>query len=229
TGEVSKAAEGINPMREAEMLPSPRLLTSHLSYDVMPESVRQGICKVVVVLRNPKSLFNSTFQYEMLLPEEFQEVQTFDEYLDSQLTEVQDKITFGTWLNHVSGWWRNREKMKGNIHFIHYEDMIQDMSKVVADLAKFLNKNLSQEAINTATEYLQYGNMKTNPKTGNAFENVTVYPDTDTNRQQMFQASHMRKGAIDDWKNNLTVAQSERIDEYLYPRLEKIDLKFQYE
>ncbi|CAH1784770.1 unnamed protein product, partial [Owenia fusiformis] len=228
-GEVSMPAEDIHPMREAEMLPSPRLLCSNLSYDVMPESVQQGICKVILVLRNPKAVFNSRYKFDALIPEKFRDGQTLDGHLDNQLTEAQDKMSYGTWFNHVSGWWQNRGNLKGNIHFIKFEGMIENMTKVVTELAQFLNKDLSHETINAVTEYLQYGNMKKNPKIGRAFEKLAIYKDADTDRKQTFQASHMRKGAIDDWKNNLTVAQSERIDEYLGPRLEKIGLKFKYE
>ncbi|CAH1787149.1 unnamed protein product, partial [Owenia fusiformis] len=175
SGEVTMAAEGNNPMREAEMLPSPRLLTSHLSYNVMPESVQQGKCKVVVVQRNPKSVLNSRYKYETLVPERFLEVPTFDTFLDSNLTDAQDRAPNGTWLNHVSGWWQNRDKLKGNIHFLNYEDMVQDMPKVVTGLAKFLDKNLTQETINKISEYLKFENMKKNPKTDKAFEKVVVY------------------------------------------------------
>ncbi|CAH1800388.1 unnamed protein product [Owenia fusiformis] len=229
-GEVSMAADGINPMTEAEMWPSPRLLCSHLCLEAMPESVRRGICKVVVVLRNPKSVLNSKYQYEILIPEKYQKPLTFDGYLNSHLTEAQDLVSYGTWLNHVSGWWQNRDRMNGNIHFIYYEDMIKDITSVVTKLAKFLNKDLSEGKIKKIAEYLQFRNMKNNPKTGKAFENMSVYAKvTDTNKLKTYHAAHMRKGAIGDWKDKITVAQSERIDDYLRPKLQEIGLEFQYE
>ncbi|CAH1785653.1 unnamed protein product [Owenia fusiformis] len=125
-GKVEMSIENIekqeNPMVAAESAPSPRLLSTHLTYDFMPESVKQGKCKVVVILRNPKSVVTSLHVLNDV-PEYYKVVPTIDQTIDAMLTDAQDQLIYGSWFNHVSKWWLNKDKLKGNIHFIFYEDM----------------------------------------------------------------------------------------------------------
>ncbi|CAH1785652.1 unnamed protein product [Owenia fusiformis] len=232
-GKVEMSIENIekqeNPMVAAESAPSPRLLSTHLTYDFMPESVKQGKCKVVVILRNPKSVVTSLHVLNDV-PEYYKVVPTIDQTIDAMLTDAQDQLIYGSWFNHVSKWWLNKDKLKGNIHFIFYEDMKKNMGEVIKGLAKFLNKSIPDDHIDKMAEHLQFEQMLKNPKTGKAFENIKVTDETmDLMETDAYKASHMRKGVIDDWKTKMTAAQSKRIDAFYGPRLEKIGLKFQYE
>ncbi|CAH1785651.1 unnamed protein product [Owenia fusiformis] len=234
TGKAEMSIEGTkeqeNPMVAAESVPSPRLLSTHLTYDFMPESVKQGKCKVVVILRNPKSVVTSLHVLNDV-PEYYKVVPTIDQTIEATLlTDAQDQMIYGSWFNHVSKWWMNKDKLKRNIHFIFYEDMKNNMGEVIKGLAKFLNKGIPDEQIKKMAEHLQFEQMLKNPKTGKAFENLKLTDETiEFMESDSYKAAHMRKGVIDDWKTKLTASQSKRIDAFLGPRLEKIGLKFQYE
>ncbi|CAH1799740.1 unnamed protein product [Owenia fusiformis] len=183
------------------------------------------VARFVVVLRNPKSVLvsNHIASYGTVT-DYFDVVPTYDQSIDAMLTDSQDQHLYGTWFNHISTWWVNRDKMMGNIHFIFYEDMKKNMEDVIKGLGMFLNKNVSNDRIEKMVEYLQFEQMLKDSKTGKAFENFNLPVDADA-----FKCAHMRTGVIDDWKTKLTVAQSERMDEYLRPKLDKIGLEFQYE
>ncbi|CAH1785689.1 unnamed protein product [Owenia fusiformis] len=213
-----------NPMIVAESAPSPRLLSTHLPYNFMPESVKQGKCKVVAILRNPKSVLVSNHLLHAV-PELFDVVPTLDNSIDAMLADTQDQMVYGSWYNHVSRWWLNRDK--ANIHCILYEDMKMNMGDVIKGLARFLNKSIPNERIEKMAEHLQFDKMLKNPKTGKAFEKLQVDSLEATGQDlDALKTSHMRKGTIDDWKTKLTVAQNERIDAHLGPKLKNIGLKF---
>ncbi|CAH1801166.1 unnamed protein product [Owenia fusiformis] len=233
TGKAEMSIDSIkkqeNPMVAAESTPSPRLFSTHLTYDFMPESVKQGKCKVVIILRNPKSVVVS-HHFLNDIPEYYDVAPTIDQTIDAMLTDAQDQMIYGSWFNHVSRWWLNKDKLKGNIHFVFYEDMKKNMGEVIKGLAKFLNKSIPDENIEKMAEHLQFDQMLKNPKTGKAFENIKIDAESlDLMETDAFKDLHMRKGVIDDWKTKLTMAQSERIDAFLGSRLDKIGLKFQYE
>ncbi|CAH1791218.1 unnamed protein product [Owenia fusiformis] len=106
--------------------------------------------------------------------------------------------------------------------------MIKNMPRVLNELSKFLGKKLPEEKIEEMTEYLQFEKMKNNPMTANPFEKVAVF-DEQVNGPSSYRGRHMQKGVLDGWKKKMTSAQSERIDDYLNPRLTQLGLRFQYE
>ncbi|CAH1794378.1 unnamed protein product [Owenia fusiformis] len=207
------------------MAPSPRILVTHLGYDFMPEGVKTGKCKTIVVLRNPKSVLVSQVHLYNVFGNNYTTRPTLDILLNSHLRDDNDKVLYGTWLSHVTSWWKQREATKDHIFFLRYEDMKKDMKGVIHKLASFLNKDLDEETISKIVHHLTFEQMKANPSTGDAFTRVKKSSKIDDTTP----AAHMRKGVISNWKQQMTVAQSERIDAFYSPRLNAIGLTFHYE
>ncbi|CAH1791420.1 unnamed protein product, partial [Owenia fusiformis] len=193
---------------ELENMQSPRLLVSHLPAKFMPEDVIQGKCKIILVLRNPKSVTVSNTFLLNGFGAAFTEPITVDIMMNSLMTDSGEKTQCGTWLQHVESWMKMKEQLKEKLLVIHYEDMVKDLIGVVKSVAKFLGKEFTDEELAKIVHHLQFKQMKANPATGDAFADVVKM----IGLKDSSDAPHMRKGTIDDWKNHMTVAQSEAID-----------------
>ncbi|CAH1793022.1 unnamed protein product [Owenia fusiformis] len=206
--------------------PSPRLLVSHLPADFMPSDITGGHTKVVLVLRNLKSVIVS---YHFMLEsfgDVFNEPSTIDKVMKSMMRDDGEQTILGTWYNHIKSWLDIREKLKDKLLVIYYEDLVKNMPDAIKSMAAFLGKSFTDDEIAKIAEHLQFKCMKNNAAVGNAFGDLVKTMNRDPEEQVI---PHMRKGTIDDWKNHMTVAQSEAVDVYYKDKLETLGLKFQYE
>ncbi|XP_068193566.1 amine sulfotransferase-like [Antennarius striatus] len=191
--------------------PSPRLFSSHLIPDLMPPGLKKK-AKIVYVMRNPKDNIVSFHQFSHVYT--FQEIpKSFDDFFEDYL---KGKMLASSWFDHIREW-----KSKSNqydILFLTYEDMIMDLTTAVTKICTFLGKNLSEADIEKVVEKSTFKNMKQDQKA-----NYKFLPDS------WLKGDFMRKGQIGDWKNYLTVAQSERVDRLLQEKLGDLPLKFIWE
>ncbi|CAH1779086.1 unnamed protein product [Owenia fusiformis] len=197
---------GSNPLPRAEAAQSPRLFFNHMSYEFVPNDVKRGKCKVIITHRNPKSTYLSWFY---LFRDGFKGMfdwdspLTWEDFSAAMLTgETKDMPGFcGTWFDFYKQWWENRTP---NMFFLNYEALMKDAPKVIMELAKFLEKDLNEDQVETISQHIKFDNLKKSPGFGEAFARLEVLGKG--------AAPHMRKGKIDDWKNVFTVAQSEQFD-----------------
>ncbi|CAH1792756.1 unnamed protein product [Owenia fusiformis] len=210
---------------EVEKMESPRLLVTHQQTSFMPDGVLQGKCKTVLVLRNPKSIIVSNAFMFNAFGTSFTEPITVDMMMNSQMRDDGEKMQCGTWFQQVESWLKVKDQLKDKLLIIFYENMIKDLISVVKSVAKFLGKEFTDDELAKIVHHLQFKEMKENPATGDVFKTAVKTCDI----KDSSNSPHMRKGTIDDWKNHMTVAQSEAVDAYFKDKLESLGLKFQYE
>uniref|UniRef100_A0A3P8Z8S9 Sulfotransferase n=1 Tax=Esox lucius TaxID=8010 RepID=A0A3P8Z8S9_ESOLU len=196
----------------ADKLPtSPRLIKTHLPVQLIPKSFWEQNCKVVYVARNAKDNVVSYFHFDRMTKVE-PEPGDWNNFLQRFMD---GKMVFGPWYDHVTGWWEKKQT-HSIIHYMFYEDMIEDMGRELDGLCSFLGLSPSVEEKERVIEGSHFDNMKNNSMT-----NYSNVPGMD------FKISRfMRKGKVGDWKNHFTVTQSEQFDEHYQRKMNNPNLQF---
>ncbi|XP_036961263.1 cytosolic sulfotransferase 3-like [Acanthopagrus latus] len=200
---------------QAENLPTtPRIIKTHFPVQFVPKSFWEQNCKMVYVARNAKDNMVSYFHFDRM-----NVVQPAPGDWNSYFHRfMEGKLTFGSWYDHVSNWWKKKQTYS-NIHYMFYEDMIEDTGREIDKLCSFLGLSPSAEEKKQIAGGVQFDNMKKNKMT-----NYSTIPVMD------FKISpFMRKGKVGDWKNHFTVAQNEEFEEDYKKKMKDPTLHFRTE
>uniref|UniRef100_A0A3P8Z8V5 Sulfotransferase n=1 Tax=Esox lucius TaxID=8010 RepID=A0A3P8Z8V5_ESOLU len=152
----------------ADKLPtSPRLIKTHLPVQLVPKSFWEKNCRVVYVARNAKDNVVSYFHFDRMNkahPEPGDWNNFLQRFMDG-------KMVFGPWYDHVTGWWEKKQT-HSKIHYMFYEDMIEDMGRELDGLCSFLGLSPSVEEKERVIEGSHFDNMKNNSMTN--YSNLPV-------------------------------------------------------
>lgn len=191
--------------------PSPRLFCTHLPYYLVPKGLRNGRQKLIYVARNPKDVLTSYYHYSKC-SKRLEEIEDFDFFMERFLN---GKVLPCLWLDHIEGWYAHRDDF--NILFLTYEEMKMDLQGAVLKICNFLGKRLTEREVDEIVDKATFDQMRQDPRSN--YENVSEHVDISKGR-------FLRKGTVGDWKNMMTVAQSERFDSVFKERMEKLPFKF---
>ncbi|XP_076991052.1 sulfotransferase 1C4 [Tamandua tetradactyla] len=200
-------------LEQANAMPSPRNLKTHLPFHLLPPSFLENKCKIIYVARNPKDNMVSYYHFQRMnkaLPAPG----TWEEYFEAFLS---GKVCWGSWHDHVKGWWEAR--VQHCILYLFYEDMKKNPKHEIQKIAEFIGKNLDDEVLDKIAHHTSFDVMKCN-----SMANYSSMPTIMDNSISPF----MRKGAVGDWKNYFTVAQNERFDEDYKKKMADTTLTFSF-
>ncbi|XP_010221209.1 PREDICTED: amine sulfotransferase-like [Tinamus guttatus] len=193
-------------------LPSPRVFATHLPYYLTPRDLRNKRARVIYVTRNPKDILVSYFHFSKIIAA-LEEVSDFSLFMERFLA---GQVPGGKWLDHVTGWYSHAEDF--NILFLTYEEMKKDLRSAVLKICDFLGRKLSEKEVESVVRQATFENMKKDPRAN--------YEILSENLQVNKEGHFLRKGTVGDWKNIMTVAQSERVDEVLKKKMENLPINF---
>nr|XP_006123298.3 amine sulfotransferase-like [Pelodiscus sinensis] len=193
--------------------PSPRLFATHLLHNLVPSDLRNRTGKVIYVARNPKDVVVSYFHFSNFIVK-LETISDFNVFLEKFLA---GKVSPGSWLDHIEGWFTHRDDF--NILFLTFEEMKKDLRGAVLKICKFLGKQLTEKELDTVVENASFDNMKRDVRAN--YENIP-----ETSLQEQGKGYFLRKGTIGDWKNTMTVAQSERFDSVFKGKIQELPFKF---
>ncbi|XP_077171366.1 sulfotransferase 1C2-like [Paroedura picta] len=202
-------------LEDAEAMPSPRTLKTHLPAQLVPPSFWEQNCKIIYVARNAKDNAVSYFHFHRM-DQEMPEPGTWDEFLENFMA---GKVAWGSWSDHVKGWWEAKDRHP--ILYLFYEDMKEDLTREIRKVAHFLDKELPEAVLNRIVEHTTFDNMKANP--------MANYDTIPPSVMDPAVSTFMRKGIVGDWKEHFTVAQSEHLDEVCARELRGHGLNFRME
>lgn len=186
-------------LEQANAMPSPRTLKTHLPIQLLPPSLLEKNCKMIYIARNPKDNMVSYYHFHRMnkaLPAPG----TWEEYFENFLT---GKVCWGSWYDHVKGWWDARHQHR--ILYLFYEDMKRNPKHEIQKLAEFIGKSLDNKVLDKIVHHTSFDVMKQNP--------MANYSSVPTEIMNQSISPFMRKGTVGDWKNHFTVAQNERFED----------------
>nr|XP_060609202.1 amine sulfotransferase-like [Anolis sagrei ordinatus] len=192
--------------------PSPRLFATHLPYYLAPKGLKMKRGKVIYVIRNPKDVLVSYYHFSKVSVK-LEEVEDFEIIMERFLA---GKVVGNLWLDHVEGWSSQRDNL--NILFLMYEEMKKNLRSSVLKICNFLGRKLTEEELDDVVDKASFDKMSADSRTN--------YSTTPPDVLDFSKGRFLRKGTIGDWKNMMTVAQSERFDSVFKEWMEKLPFKF---
>ncbi|XP_039013451.1 flavonol sulfotransferase-like [Hibiscus syriacus] len=200
---------------ELDASPTPRLLSTHLPYALLPDSmIVNRSSRFVYIYRDPKDVLVSKWNFlSKLRPKElppFSLEEAFELF-------CQGISHYGPYWDQVLGYWKASSEFPENILFLKYEDLKEQPLAVVKRLGEFLGYPFSLEEENKGVvedivklcSFENLSNLEVNRKSVHKFS-----------RDSLVDNRHFfRKGIVGDWKNCLTDEMIKRLNQITSDKL----------
>ncbi|XP_062394668.1 sulfotransferase 2B1-like isoform X2 [Sardina pilchardus] len=193
----------------------PRVMVSHMPYNLMPPSFFSSKAKVIYVARNPKDVMVSSFFFHQMATF-LDDPGTFEEFIDKFLA---GQVLFGKWTNHVRSW-RNTD-LGNRILYVTYEEMVEDLKGVVRRFADFLGQKMSEEILDNVVSHCTFNTMKTN-----AMSNYSLVPQQVLDNSK---SAFLRKGISGDWKNHFSPEHKKKFTAVIQEEMKGSNIQFPWD
>jgi len=181
----------------------PRVFKSHLSYKQIPK----GPGRYIYVARDGRDVAVS---YYNLYRSHNGYKGTFAEFFELFMG---GKVMFGSWFNHVGGWWKHRHKL--NVLFLTYEELVADLEGCLRRIIAFCHLNVAPERLPLIVERCGFAFMKQDE---NKFD-----PAVEAMWQQGARLNRfVRAGKVGEGARQLNREQQARFDQALQGKLDLV-------
>ncbi|KAJ1291802.1 hypothetical protein BS78_02G344700 [Paspalum vaginatum] len=202
-----------------DLLPSPRLMNTHLPYTLLPEPVARGGggCRVAYVCRDPKDMVVSLWHFLRRSKPDLSFADMFEPVCDGTAAA-------GPVWDHVLSYWRASVARPDRVLFLRYEDLLRDPAANVRKLAEFMGRPFSASeedagAVADVVELCSFDQMK-------GLEVNKPGSGTAGRYRAMPRDAFFRKGVAGDWANHMTPEMAARLDEIVREKLQGTGLHF---
>ncbi|KAJ8023717.1 Amine sulfotransferase [Holothuria leucospilota] len=204
-------------VREMKDALSPRVLSSHVRYSLLPKQLREKRPKLIYVYRHPKDVIISYYNFSLKFIRPGVSPAPFGDFFDDI---VSGQFQYGSWFDHVLEYYNHKDDK--NVFALPFEDMKQDLHKVVQDVASFLGKSLDDATLQRVVEGASFEAMKEsfqkdhekNVAEGKAVMHATIF---------------IRKGQVGQWKETFTPEQNKRFDNLFRDKMKDCEWTRAYE
>ncbi|KAJ1685342.1 hypothetical protein LUZ63_016732 [Rhynchospora breviuscula] len=191
-----------------EVIPSPRVMNTHLPYFLLPDSITDSSCLIVYVWRDPKDVLVSMWYFVQKILGGPDKIATFDQFYEFFCQGVD---TFGPIWNHILEYWEESRRRPEKILFLKYENILQEPVKYAKQLARFIGCPFSETEENqrVVEQIVELCSIK-------KLKDFDVNKDGDRVMSSMdvriSKGYFFRKGEAGDWKSHMTQEMAERLD-----------------
>lgn len=212
-----------------------RLLKTHLPYEMTPMNSTNG-SKYIFIARNPKDCVVSFFHHTRGFGQHYDfEDGDFDVYFD---LFCRGKVDFGDYFDTLKSWMDRRNEP--HVLFVKYEDICEDKALVLRKIAKFIAPDLDLNKLIESSDNVGCNPDKEVSSDGNGYDTRTLMDNIlhFSNIEEMKKdplrwcserkSNHtpfIRKGAVGGWKELLTKAQGEMLDEIMKKKFSSEELE----
>ncbi|GBP28014.1 Sulfotransferase family cytosolic 1B member 1 [Eumeta japonica] len=192
--------------------PSPRFIKTHLPMSLLSPQLLDT-SRVVYVARDPRDVAVSYYHHNKLL-----KIHDFSgDFKDYWKLFINDLVYWAPFFEHLREAWEQRNHP--NMLFLFYEEMYKDLPGVVRRVAKFFEKEYSDEQIQKLCEHLKIDKMK---------KNKSVHPEwlQASPLVQEGAESFIRKGKAGGWQEYFDEEMSAEAEKWMQENLKKTDMRF---
>lgn len=194
----------LNGVVDIDKLPTPRVLVTHLPYDLVPkpepelelEQNGHKSIKYIHVIRDPKDAVISYFHMvQMIYKIPDSDLNLFIEHF------IRGTGIYGDYFDCIKSWWHRR--YDSNILLVFYEEMLSDPGKQIVRIGHFLSdENINYEKILKSNESIVKKIID-----ATSFKSMKERHENTLNDGNREMAKFFRKGISGDWTNYLTESQ----------------------
>ncbi|GBP28010.1 Sulfotransferase family cytosolic 1B member 1 [Eumeta japonica] len=190
--------------------PSPRFIKTHLPMSLLSPQLLDT-SRVVYVARDPRDVAISYYHLSKLL-KMFDYSGDFKTYWRIFLNNL---VHWAPFFEHLKEAWEQRDHP--NMLFLFYEEMYKDLPGVVRKVAKFFEKEYSDEQIQKLCKHLDIDKMR---------DNKSVNPDLNSSVAKEGEESFIRKGKAGGWREYFDEGMAAEAEKWMRDNLSGTDLRF---
>lgn len=206
-----------DPIEKFESMSTPRILSTHLCFDHLPQEHLRMRGKLFLLLRNAKDTAVSYFHHARKMDP------TGAQFTWHQFSQqfFFDKIPFGSYFDYLTSWQQTLDQHKElDLITLYYEDLKKDCLSEMQRIQAFLGLNNSIERLQQIESKCSFENLRVDFETGKTKSKLV---------DEKGKAFIFRKGKVGEWKNRITVAQNKEFDAVIEEKLKDSVFTFQYQ
>ncbi|CAL9756016.1 unnamed protein product [Musa acuminata subsp. burmannicoides] len=212
---LDEIAGSLESLSEIDAASDPRLISTHLPFSLLPESIKSCGCRLIYVCREPKDTLVSRWHYHGKIVTNMgkSEVIPFEKMFDMFCDDI---MPSGSIWEHVLGYWNEKTQTPGRVLFLKYEEMLEDPTGTLTRLAEFMGCPFTEEELRVGVpaeivSLCSFGNLRDLA----VQQNRRISPGG-----IMTTESYYRKGAAGDWRNHLSPEMAEKLDQITAKKLQ---------
>ncbi|KAK9155603.1 hypothetical protein Sjap_003083 [Stephania japonica] len=194
---------------------SPRVLSTHLPYASLPESVTSitNDCRIVYLCRNPKDTLVSTWHFMSKIKSSeaaYEEPLSLEE---AHELFCRGASPYGPFWEHMLGYWKASLERPEKVLFLRYEEMKKDIKSQVKRLAEHIGCpfTIEEENEGVVDDIIKLC----------SFENLKNLEVNKSEKMLVVDCKYFfRKGIVGDWVNYLTPQMAEQLDQVTKEKLQ---------
>lgn len=196
-----------NSIQHTIGMASPKVVKSHLPFEVLPPSLLDT-CKVVYVCRNPRDACASYFHHFNIWAMSFKMKAGFESFEELYM---EGELSWGFYWSHLKSAWSRRAHP--NLKIIWYEDLKRDLAGVISDLDGFLGTGLTQAQMAKVQDRVSFGAMKERIPRGMGDPGITE-----------IMSRFFRKGVVGGYKEFISDDRFQDWEEWIKNNLKETDI-----